>query len=362
MKKRQLIFIPKINPDTFLFFFYKGQTGRSYSLREYPFEGGVILNRADSYGYSADEILSMAKYKFDAPTHRTDDEDFWREKIEELNLRYLGDKIESKQTEHVPTDTQDRSTEFSIKNKNGKYIRSVKSWFRFAPPKRKEFHWKDGRSAKELAKAWLKTGKPSMPKDIAKLFESHPLTTNFFPELGIPEFVTRLDNFKGEHRNHDLILIGYSGNNKIFVSVEAKADETFGDEISKKGSTNPKTKIYERIDLLCRAIFGRPLDHHIGKLRYQLLTGVAGTLIEAKKRKADYAVFVVHEFLSSGVDLVKVSQNNEDFDSFFRHLSGKKDIRFYSGKLHEIGYVNGGKFVPNKIPLLIGKVSTKLKL
>ena len=103
-------------------------------------------------------------------------------------------------------------------------------------------------------------------------------------------------------------------------------------------------------------------DHHIGKLRYQLLTGVAGTLIEAKNRKADHAVFIVHEFLSKGVDLVKVSQNNEDFDNFFRHLLEKLDIRFYSGKLHEIGYVHGGKFVPNNIPLLIGKVSTKLNL
>jgi hypothetical protein len=207
MKKRQLIFCPEINPNTFLFFFFKGQTGRSYSLREYPPKGGVIIKRGDSYTYSSDEILDMTRYKFDAPTHRTDDEDFWRNEIQSLNQRYLGDKIVPEQTEYIPSDKVKKATEFSIQNRNGKYIRSVKSWFRFAPPQRREFHWKDGRSAKELAKAWLRTGKPNIPKDIAKLFESHPLTANFFPEVGIPEYVTRLDNFKGEHRNHDLILI-----------------------------------------------------------------------------------------------------------------------------------------------------------
>ena len=84
---------------------------------------------------------------------------------------------------------------------NGKPIRSVKDWLRLAPPKMGIRHWKDGRSAKELATAWFVTGKPNMPKELTKLFESHPLTANFFPELGIPEFVTRLDNFKGELKN-----------------------------------------------------------------------------------------------------------------------------------------------------------------
>ena len=229
-----------------------------------------------------------------------------------------------------------------------------------APPKMGARHWQDGRSAKELAKAWFATGKPRMPKDLAKAFESYPLTSAFFPELGIPEYITRLDNFKGEHRNHDMILIGHSGRNKLLVSIEAKADETFGDIISKKGSTNPRSNIYKRIDLLSLAIFGRTINEHIGKLHYQLLTGIAGTLIEAKKRQADYAIFVVHEFLSQGLNFVRISQNAEDLDNFVSFLSGKKDIRLSYGTLTEIGYAKGGKFVPSKIPLLIGKVATKL--
>ena len=361
MKNRQLVFVPEINPKTFLFFFFRGQTGRSYSIREYPSQGGVIISRADSYPYSADEIISMATYSFDAPTHPTDDEAFWRDEIGKFNQQYLKKGSPTRQLDISSTEKHEKTYSFSIQNFKGKHIRSVKDWLRLAPPKMGIRHWKNGRSAKELATAWFGTGKANMPKDLSKLLESHPLTANFFPELAVPEFVTRLDNFKGEHRNHDLILVGFSGNNKIFVSIEAKADEAFGDIISKKGSTNPRSNIYKRMDQLSQAIFGRPVDGNIGKLRYQLLTGIAGTLIEAKKRKADCAVFAVHEFLSQGLDLVKISQNTEDFNTFVRLLSKEKDVRTVSGALQEVGYVKGSKFVPSKIPLLIGKTATKLE-
>ncbi len=39
--------------------------------------------------------------------------------------------------------------------KGNQEIRSVDDWFRLAPPKRGEHHWQDGRSAKELARAYF---------------------------------------------------------------------------------------------------------------------------------------------------------------------------------------------------------------
>ncbi|WP_420489979.1 DUF6946 family protein [Neobacillus vireti] len=36
----------------------------------------------------------------------------------------------------------------------------------------------------------------------------------------------------------------------------------------------------------------------MGHLRYQLLYGIDGTLIEAKRRGASFALFIVHNFLS----------------------------------------------------------------
>ena len=79
MKNRQLLYIPDINPSTFLFFYFKGDSGRSYSFREYPASGGVIVKRAGDLSYTVDEILEKAVFSFDAPTHPTDDEAFWRD-------------------------------------------------------------------------------------------------------------------------------------------------------------------------------------------------------------------------------------------------------------------------------------------
>ena len=36
--------------------------------------------------------------------------------------------------------------------KKGKIIKSIDDWYNAAPPKNPSLHWKDGRSAKELAK------------------------------------------------------------------------------------------------------------------------------------------------------------------------------------------------------------------
>ena len=93
----------------------------------------------------------------------------------------------------------------------------------------------------------------------------------------------------------------------------------------------------------------------IGNVRYQLLTGVSGALIEAKNRGADISVFIVHEFLSKVLEYKKVEQNSDDFEYFVRILSGKNDLRMQFDELIEIEGVPGGEFVPGDMKLLIGK-------
>ena len=86
MKKRQFIFVPEINRRTFLFFYRKGD---SYSLREYPKNGGVILSYGKSYPYTADEILDLAgEFKEDAPTH-------------ESQMKFIGEKKLMKLTKNT---------------------------------------------------------------------------------------------------------------------------------------------------------------------------------------------------------------------------------------------------------------------
>jgi hypothetical protein len=251
----------------------------------------------------------------------------------------------------------------SIQTSEGIPIHSVDDWFRLAPPKKGSRQWKDGRSAKELAKAWFRTGTPQVPEELEGLFESHPATQSLVIERGIPEMQTRLDDFRGEKRNHDLILLGHAGSVSTLVAIEAKADEEFGpviqDYLEKTKGTS--SNVPHRIDLLSRSIFGRPIDEELGQIRYQLLHGLGGTLIEAKNQGATQAVFVVHEFISGNAAQENVDRNAADFERFMHALSGGEEAVVSEGILIGPIRVPGGEFVPADVPVLIGKVTTVLK-
>lgn len=250
----------------------------------------------------------------------------------------------------------------SIQTSGGIPIHSVEDWFRLAPPKKGIKHWKDGQSAKELAKAWFKTGVPRVPEDLKALFQSHPATQYLVIEIGIPEMATHLDNFGGEQRNHDLILVGHVGGIRTLVAVEAKADEEFGLAIQeyRTSKLGTSSKVPERVDLLLGSIFGRPIDEELGRLRYQLLHGLGGALIEAKGQGAAQAVFVVHEFISDKINQDKVDRNAADFERFVRTFPGWEETTIRAGTLIGPIQVPGGKFVPRDIPVLIGKATTNL--
>jgi hypothetical protein len=93
MKRRQFVYVPEIDTTTFLFFFTRGGTDRSYSLRNFSDPTRPSTIYAQSLPYTADQILSMARWKFPAPTHPTGDVAFWEREVDALNKRYL-----SKQT------------------------------------------------------------------------------------------------------------------------------------------------------------------------------------------------------------------------------------------------------------------------
>jgi hypothetical protein len=62
------------------------------------------------------------------------------------------------------------------------------------------------------------------------------------------------------------------------------------------------SRIDNRISELAEALF---VTNKVGDLRYQLLHRIGGTLIEAKRKNAKFAVFIVHEFLSAKTPLKK---------------------------------------------------------
>ena len=112
-KKRRMIFIPDVHPRSFVFFFERGNSGASWSIRDYS-----VRNRVKEYGprdfrWSADEIHHKAQHSLDAPTHHTDDLTFWHQHTNECNERYLG-SLSS--TPPVPTATQTRPQSAPLSN------------------------------------------------------------------------------------------------------------------------------------------------------------------------------------------------------------------------------------------------------
>jgi hypothetical protein len=250
-------------------------------------------------------------------------------------------------------------------HKNDTDIYSVEDWFRVAPPKEGHRQWKDGRSAKELAKAWFpQPGAPHIPVDLISLLNSHPDLTKTEILKGTPELKIPLDNFRGETRNADLVFVGKRGESKVSINIEAKADEPYGQTIAEKLRyvNNPRSKIPDRIDLLCQALFGGTpqLNPELLDLRYQLLTGCAGALIEASRIGAEIAVFVVHVFISDAVDEQKVRLNYNDYIYFLEQMGCADTESKKDGSLIGPLTIPGGPYVPSDIPLYVGKIKTRV--
>jgi hypothetical protein len=64
----------------------------------------------------------------------------------------------------------------------------------------------------------------------------------------------------------------------------------------------------------------------LGPVRYQLLTGLAGTLAEAQRRKAQQAVFIVYFFDSNALLPDKVSANQNDYRAFLALLAANTGL------------------------------------
>jgi hypothetical protein len=258
-------------------------------------------------------------------------------------------------------------------------ITTVEEWRIQGKPFRGDGHWEDSYSAKEVAKAWLRDGRPGVPAEFGRLFASHKLTHGLEVATAVPELVTPLRVTRGGGRHHDLVLFGQARSRAVLVGIEAKTDEPLDDLLWVRVARvwedeirqgKPTAKI-ERVQRLCEAVFGRPLlsldpatgvsaDPELAALPYQLFSGVAGTLIEAKQRHAELAVFVVHAFLSPNFDRQAVSDNAAGIRSFFAPLLTEPSVHEpEAGVLTGPLQLPGSERIP-KLPLLAGTVTTSI--
>ena len=208
--------------------------------------------------------------------------------------------------------------------KKSRRLATLDEWFRYAPPKGKKKHWKDGRSAKENARLWLDAA-PCLPPGIAEILRS-------CADVGIlrswhaePEARVRFDDFRGEPSNIDILLTCEDENGPLIVAVEAKADESFSDTIKKtlsKANTRLEkdsgSKGVERVKNLA-AKFNLSLERQEAlNLRYQLFTLTAAALAEAERRAAQRAIIIIHEYVTSLTSCEKRAQNASDLDCFLK--------------------------------------------
>lgn len=159
-------------------------------------------------------------------------------------------------------------------------IYDLESWFKVAPPMGAAKQWRDGRSAKELAR-YMTANFPNVPTEIENILSDFTTPDAEFDWNG--EYVTdfaKYDLGRGEGRNHDAFM----WNKDVVVGIEGKADESLGSQLVGDAMTGATDNKMHRIRGMIKMLFGDEPDNH-KNIRYQLVTATAATLLEAKNIK-----------------------------------------------------------------------------
>jgi hypothetical protein len=143
-------------------------------------------------------------------------------------------------------------------------ITDLDSWLAHAPPEKGLAQWKDGYSAKEQAKAWLRSGTPRMPDELWRRLSD--VASGIDEVFGRPEHKTRLDNHSRARQHDMLACLRRNGQTTLVIGVKPKACEDFDGTVSDRATAAPPSKKRARRNLLARALFGRDvIDEQSGK-------------------------------------------------------------------------------------------------
>jgi len=248
-----------------------------------------------------------------------------------------------------------------LRNKRGRLISDVDTW----PRPKRDYQWKAGRSAMELARSWFRGETLACPSELLALLESHDLTRGCTLVGGQPEFVTPLPE-RGEGRNHDLWLTGTCAMGGLTICVEAKADEQFGerigDAIDAARRRTPQSGMPARAKALLELLLGRPADPEHEPwcaLRYQLLTGIAGTAIQAVVDDSAVAAFVVQEFCGADTSAALQQQNDGDLNGFMQAVFPAMQP-LNTGRLSGPITLAVGSHLLQPVQVLVGKIRSEI--
>lgn len=249
-------------------------------------------------------------------------------------------------------------------NKGNNTINSVDDWRNYAPPKDPKRQWVDGRSAMELAKIWVASGKVVIPPNLLQLLNSIPKFKGVELIEGEPEANIKFDK-RGGPRNADLSILGTLNKENVAITIEAKADEQFGNILCTQTIEAFEEKLIksrsQRVERIIDLLISILPPHNTGlpkleTIRYQLLTGIAGTIAYANNINAKDAIFIVHEFHTSKTSQEKIETNTLDLNNFMKRLSNGAVSSIFPGKLYGPFIMPGLPLFDSVPDLYIGKI------
>ena len=230
-----------------------------------------------------------------------------------------------------------------------KQLKNLDDWKEFAPPKDPKTQWVPNYSAYEFAKLVLST---CFEKEIIKDICGDEISLSSIKKA-YPELKTKFDNLRGEGRNHDLACICTGQKENVAVCFEAKVRESLDNTnkehikkaIEKAAKENRNTKVPERINMLCKKIFGDSyVEEKYGFIHYQLLSATAGTVRFAFENKCNKAVIVIYQIETPITDnnSTVIKQNRKEVTDFLNLFGyGLSDLE--EKKLYKLGNIFSGK-------------------
>lgn len=212
-----------------------------------------------------------------------------------------------------------------VRSGTGKEIAATRDWEDWFKSKRDPRQWKEGRSACSLADFIInRDGASHLESVLATV-----LGTRVLLDTGTPELGAKFDSYRNPAQL-DLGIWGHTAEGKrLFVGVEAKVDEPFGDKTvgayyqaslidrNMGGGTSVPERIMDLVSLYASGPVEEAL-RHIGPVRYQLLTGTAGTVAAGE----EVSVFLVLVFRTSLYDEAKGEENRQDYQEFIERVLG----------------------------------------
>jgi hypothetical protein len=258
-------------------------------------------------------------------------------------------------------------------------ITSLETWREYGGPKDPDKQWVELRSAYELARAWCGDGNAvAAPADFLALLRTHPRLDGLEIIEGYAELKTNLRGERGGERNHDLLLVGRTPTETVVFGVEGKADESFDKSLAERWEEARKTieekkkptNWPKRLGRLAPALLGveptmpdGTLNPSIAQVPYQLLSALAGTLIEAEDRGAQLAVFVAHTFKTPRTTDERIAANHAALAAFIARFADESADQIHEGQLYGPFQAHDvpSSRIPSSVEFMVGALTTDLR-